>query len=73
MNELILTEDEIMLVDAYRTLSTGDKKSMLLMLSRKKMMSDEQINVLNCIGDNNTITVDGDIYVNKPAGEDDDE
>ena len=72
MNELILTEDEIMLVDAYRTLSTGDKKSMLLMLSRKKMMSDEQINVLNCIGDNNTITVDGDIYVNKP-GEDDDE
>ena len=71
MNELILTEDEIMLVDAYRTLSTGDKKSMLLMLSRKKMMSDEQINVLNCIGDNNTITVDGDIYVNKPGADDD--
>ena len=72
MNELILTEDEIMLVDAYRTLSTGEKKSILLMLSRKKIMSDEQINVRNCIGDNNTITVDGDIYVNKP-GEDDDE
>ena len=71
MNELILTEDEIMLVDAYRTLSTGDKKSMLLMLSRKKMMSDEQINVLNCIGDNNTITVDGGIYVNKTGADDD--
>ncbi|MBR0287853.1 MAG: hypothetical protein IJQ82_02620 [Selenomonadaceae bacterium] len=61
----LLTADEETLVEMYRSMSIDDKRFALMLLAQEKKPNNGFIHVVNYVGNNNTIAINGSIYIHK--------